>query len=52
MAEQDWQRESLVTFAVSKGELRTIRNAAAARGKTVSGWLRELLRAQLVDLAR
>ncbi len=51
MAEQ-WKREGLVTLAVSDGERRVIRMAAASRGLTVTAWLRALLRAQLVDLQR
>jgi uncharacterized protein (DUF1778 family) len=43
---------TLVTFRCSVGERRAIRAAARARGQTVSGWLRELLKRELVDLIR
>ena len=49
---ETWKRESLVTLPVSNGERRVIKVAAAARGMTVAGWLRSLLRAELVDLQK
>jgi hypothetical protein len=49
---EPWKRESLVTLPVSKGENRVIRVAAAARGMTVTAWLRQLLKRELVDLQR
>jgi uncharacterized protein (DUF1778 family) len=49
---EPWKRESLVTLPVSRAERRVIRVAAAARGMTVTAWLRALLRRELVDLQR
>ncbi len=48
----DPQRPALLTIRVSAGERRAIRSAAAARGMTTSGWIRQLLVGQLVDLQR
>jgi predicted DNA binding CopG/RHH family protein len=47
---QPLEERTLLTVAVSRGELRTIRNNAKARGLNMTAWLRQLLAAQLVDL--
>jgi hypothetical protein len=44
------ERETLLTIPLTKGELRVVKVNAAARGYTMAGWVRELLRAQMVDL--
>ena len=49
---EPWKRESLVTLPVTNAERRVIRVAAACRGMTVAGWIRQLLKAQNVDLLR
>jgi uncharacterized protein (DUF1778 family) len=46
------ERPTLLTIRVSAGERRAIRSAAAARGMSMSSWIRRLLVGQLVDLER
>jgi hypothetical protein len=50
VAEGKRERETLLTIPLTKGELRVVKVNAAARGYTMAGWVRQLLRAQMVDL--
>jgi hypothetical protein len=45
-------RETLITLPCTKSEARVIRLNARARGLSMSGWLRQLLKRELVDLQR
>lgn len=42
--------KTLLTLEVTRGELQAIRANALCRGMTMTGFLRSLLAAQLVDL--
>jgi predicted DNA binding CopG/RHH family protein len=44
------EQSTLLTLRVTRGELRTIKNNARARGLNMTEWLRQLLAAQGVDL--
>lgn len=46
------EEKTLLTVQVTKGELQAIRAAAASRGVTMSGLLRQLLAGLNVDLER
>lgn len=52
MAETTRTRETLITVPCTRAEARVIRLNARARGQTVAGWIRQLLKAQNVDLLR
>jgi len=44
------KERTLLTLAVTRGELRAIKANARCRGLSMSAWIRQLLAAQLVDL--
>jgi hypothetical protein len=52
MAEPTSTRETLITLPCTRAEARVIKLNARARGQTVAGWLRQLLKRENVDLLR
>jgi hypothetical protein len=50
VAEGKRERQTLLTIPLTRGELRVVKVNATARGYTMAGWVRELLRAEMVDL--
>jgi hypothetical protein len=50
VAEGKRERQTLLTVPMTRGELRAVKVNATARGLTMAGWVRQLLRDQLVDL--
>jgi len=42
----------LLTLELTANELRVVKAAARCRGLTMTAWLRQLLRRELVDLER
>jgi hypothetical protein len=52
MPEQEWRRETLLTIPMSHAEARVVRANARARGLSMSAFVRQLLKGELVDLAR
>ena len=42
----------LLTVEMTAGELRVVRAAAKCRGLSMTAWIRQLLRRELVDLER
>jgi hypothetical protein len=52
MAEPTSTRETLITLPCTRAEARVIKLNARARGQTVAGWIRQLLKRENVDLLR
>jgi hypothetical protein len=50
VAEGKRERQTLLTIPMTRGELRVVKVNATARGYSMAGWVRELLRAEMVDL--
>jgi hypothetical protein len=52
MTEQTTEKRAMFTMALDKGELRALKAFSRARGLSMSALVRQLLRRELVDLAR